>query len=102
MAKRESKIVIVDCCGERFSKVVDFWPSKPVIGEEVLLELFPGQGWQVLVTNIFPPKSDTNPYELDAVFMTSENKALFSCLCDCIEEKGWFENEEACAELPRD
>lgn len=93
------RIVILDCCGQRFSKIVDFWTDTPVIGETMFLEIHPGCGWTVMVKNILPPEFDANPYKLEVLFTTSDDESLFSCLCDCLGEKGWFENKEACLQL---
>ncbi|EKE20760.1 MAG: hypothetical protein ACD_7C00492G0012 [uncultured bacterium] len=97
--KQTEKIVIVDCCGIRFSKV-NCWNKDSVVCERACIELYPGQAWYVYVENILPKLSSANPYELDVVFTTSEDENLFYCLCDCLGDKGWFENEDACIGLP--
>ncbi|MDD2935243.1 MAG: hypothetical protein PHX25_02090 [Candidatus Pacebacteria bacterium] len=98
----KDRIVIVDCCGERFSKIIEEWYGKKefTINENLVICLFSGQLWDVLLDNIFPAKSEVNPYEFDVLFTTSEDENLFLCLCDSIgKEKGWFEGEGACKKL---
>lgn len=72
------RLSIVDCCGERFSKIIDDWFSEPIVEQEVSLRLFPGQSWSVDVKLILSARSASNPYEFDAVFTESEMK---TCLC---------------------
>ena len=97
MSKRERRIMIVDCCEQRFSKIVDYWPDEPVIDTKMALEIHPGQLWDVFVYEMFPKNSDANSNPLDAVFAVSNDENLFDCLCDALGEHGWFEEEEACA-----
>ena len=100
MQKNEKRIVIVDCCEVRFSKIIDDWSGVPIVGEETSLSIFPGQRWDAHVENIFPAKSAANPFELDVIFATSWDENLFNCLCNCIgDENGWFESEDACIGL---
>ena len=96
----KKRIVILDCCGERFSKIIDDWLEAPAVEEKTYLSLFPGQGWDVYVENILPSKSSGNPYSLDVVFTVSGDEDLFDCLCECLgDEKGWFEEARACLSL---
>lgn len=95
VAKNIKRIVIVNCCEVRFSKIIDHWLFEPVCGEKMCIELFSGQKWNMYVNNILAKKSETNPFELDAVFVTSDDEDLFDCLCGCIGEKGWFEDDGA-------
>ncbi|GEM_PF-6067675 len=82
---------VLDCCGSRFSKVIDYWHREPVIGEGYTLNLFPGQGWGVHVVNMIPA-SDHD--KVKTFFFTSEDSDLFECLCNCLTpEKGWVEGE---------
>ncbi len=99
---KKSRIVIVDCCGERFSKVIDFWFSEPVVNENITLDISRTVIWEhVYVENILPKGHEANSFELDVVFMKSEDENLFSCLCNYIGKEGWFEKEGACDGLPR-
>lgn len=93
---KEKRLVILDCCRTRFSKVIGDWLFEPFAGEDVLLEIFPGQSWRVDVSLILPKKSESNPYGFDVVFTKSEEECLFDCLCSCLgNNEGWFQDEEA-------
>jgi len=59
------------------------------------------QGWDAHVELILPKGHESNPFELDVVFMKSEDENLFYCLCNCIGKEGWFEKEGACDSLSR-
>ena len=98
---RKKRIAIVDCCGDRFSKIIDWWLSEPISGAKINLDISSNVLWTVHIEQIFPKGHEANPYELDVVFAISEDENLFLCLCDCIGEKGWFEKEGACLGLPR-
>lgn len=98
---KKSRIAIIECCDTRFSKVVDYWPNEPVLGKKICFELYSGQGWSAYVERILPRGHVSNPLELDAIFMRSQDEALFYCLCDCIGKYGWFEGNGACDGLPK-
>lgn len=87
----KKRIAIVDCCDHRFSRVIDTWLEEPTVGEKSVIH-----GFDVIVRNIFPVGHCSHPYELDVIFMHSDNENLFSCLVDCVGAKGWHENEGAC------
>jgi hypothetical protein len=96
-----SRIVIIDCCGMRFSKVIGFWFSEPIAGEKITLDISTNVLWgDVHVEQIFPKGHMANPYELDVVFTISEDERLFDCLCNHMGKEGWLEKEGACQDLP--
>jgi len=97
----KKRLVIIDCCGERFSKVINEWFTGETftIGDNLDICLYSGQSWYAILVNILPAQSGSNPYELDVLFTKSEDENLFLCLCDCIDEKGWFHGEGACKKL---
>lgn len=99
MASREKRIIILDCCGERFSKIVDHWMDEPMVGEKLFLEIYAGLGWGVMVYEFLPKNTDVNNRSLDVVFVESDDENLFLCLCEAIGEEGWFEQEGVLEEL---
>lgn len=100
MFKGNKKIVIIECCEQRFSRIYEYWRGDiPRIGERLVFSLFPGQSWDAIVSNILPAKSRGNTYDADAIFLKSDDQELFDVLCDCIDEEGWYEEEDALEQL---
>jgi hypothetical protein len=89
-------LVILDCCDIRFSKVLPINGRPPVVDGDLFIAC-KGEGFITKVVQIFPKKSEVNPYCLDAIFVESSSRELFEKLCDSLDaESEWHEGEGAC------
>jgi len=103
---RQRRLVVLDCCGQRFSKIVDHWTVDPsTCDTEIPVEIDPALSRMVTVYLFLPAGHPSGPHKepTDVVFATSQDELLFEELCDrCTggrSEARWYEEEGAATDL---
>ena len=94
-------LVILDCCEDRFSKIIDFsFNRRAEIGESITISV-QGVNLTSKIQQFFPAYSEANPYCLDVIFLKSNNDDLWETLVESVgENDGWSERESAINKIP--
>ena len=100
MSDKKKKILIIECCGEKYSKIVYDLEREPLIGKKYLIEV-DGNYHNVDVVNVLPAKQRSNPYDIDMVSAESEDDNLLCDLMLIVSADGWYEGKDACKSLKK-
>lgn len=105
MSDYKERLAVIDCCGQRFSKIICYWLDDPANAQKVTLEIDPGTIWNVTVCNYFPAGHPSGPRKIpmEVVFLESSDENLFLLLCYLCGKSDpadrWSEEEWAAKEL---